>query len=351
MAWEEPQSYSFVLNDQDCGGGEREYRGLMRVFVEDGVTLEYVALDETAERFSGSPEDIPTLADLLARVAEAREATDPVGPPRPDATDSRSLPIVRLTTDPADGHPVQVHIDWIPEAIDDEECYVVSEYMPGTRIPGWTEPDRYAFVFEASCGRRLIHGRFGADVTNGTTQSFEQLDPVVLPIPLDPADIPSLGEMLRRAAEASASGQSEVTVERDPVDGHPTLIYIDWIVNAIDDEECYEILEYEPAAPDRSVAPPGDPTEHTVTVAPSSAPGAEIGVAYDFTMGHCGLRSPIDFDGSLWEPINQQSSLAFDMAAGTIILIAEDRARFASAAGDEVELARLDGSAAYPYCR
>jgi hypothetical protein len=168
---------------------------------------------------------------------------------------------------------------------------------------------------------------------------------------LEPADVPTLGEMLRRAAEATASGESEVTVERDPVDGHPTLVDIDWIVNAIDDEECYEILAYEPAAPDPSVAPPGDPTEHTVTVAPSSARGAEIGVAYAFAMGHCGLLSPIDFDGSLWDPLNQEYSVVFDGATGTILLTSVDRARFVSDAGDELELARVEGSAPYPLCR
>lgn len=351
VAWEEPASYSFVLNDQDCGAGERDYLGLMRVFVEDGEALEYVALDATAQGFSGSPADIPTLADLLARVAEAEGTTEPVGPPRPGESQIGSLPIVRLTTDPADGHPVRVEIDWIPEGVDDEECYVISEYQPRTAIPGWTEPDRYTFEFEASCGLRVLHGRFRAHVVDGVTQRYEPLDQIELPLPLEPADIPTLGEMLRRAAEATASGESEVTIERDPVDGHPTLIDIDWIVNAIDDEECYEVLEYEPTAPDQSVAPSGDPTEHTVTVAPSSAPGAEIGVAYTLAMGHCGLLSPIDFDGSLWEPLNQEYSVVFDGATGNILLTSVDRARFIAEAGDELELARLEGSAPYPLCR
>jgi hypothetical protein len=68
-------------------------------------------------------------------------------------------------------------------------------------------------------------------------------------------------------------------------------------------------------------------------------------------MGHCGLLSPIDFDGSLWDPLNQEYSVVFDGATGTILLTSVDRARFVSDAGDELELARVEGSAPYPLCR
>lgn len=34
---------------------------------------------------------------------------------------------VSLATDPTDGHPVTLEIDWVLAAIDDEECYAVSE--------------------------------------------------------------------------------------------------------------------------------------------------------------------------------------------------------------------------------
>ena len=57
----EPPAYSFVLNDQDCVAGERDYLGLMRVYVEDGVTLEYVALDDKRQDadFENTPVDEP----------------------------------------------------------------------------------------------------------------------------------------------------------------------------------------------------------------------------------------------------------------------------------------------------
>ncbi len=41
----------------------------------------------------------------------------------------------------------------------------------------------------------------------------------------------------------------------------------------------------------------------TVELAARSRPGTmQLGVPRLFRLGHCGLRSPLDFDGSLWDP-------------------------------------------------
>jgi hypothetical protein len=235
----------------------------MRVFVENGETLEYVALDETAERFSGAPSEVPTLADLMEKVEDARFTTDPV------VVDDRAVyggspPEVRVVTDPVDGHPVEIFIDWVPDAIDDEECYVISEYAlspPDPSLPPgeepWQEPDHYVFEFEASCGLRVLHGRFRAFVADGTTYRFEALDDAAAAFPLSAADLPTLGDMLDRAHEASVSEQSTVELVTDPLDGRPVRIEIDWIRTAIDDEECYEILAYEELDP--SAVPSASP--------------------------------------------------------------------------------------------
>jgi hypothetical protein len=49
----------------------------------------------------------------------------------------------------------------------------------------------------------------------------------------------------------SSPGDAQRALElvTDPVDGHPVRIEIDWTESAIDDDECYEILRYEPLAP------------------------------------------------------------------------------------------------------
>jgi hypothetical protein len=46
------------------------------------------------------------------------------------------------------------------------------------------------------------------------------------------------------------------------------------------------------------------PSPAPAIVAPRSQPGGwAIGAAQEFTLGHCGLASPVDFDGSLWDPV------------------------------------------------
>jgi hypothetical protein len=95
--------------------GERSLLGRFGVTVEDGVTVAYEALDEQAGLFAGPPHEIPSLGEMLRLVAEARDG---------------GVADVTLVTDPVDGHPVEVNIDWLPNAIDDEECYLVSDYAP-----------------------------------------------------------------------------------------------------------------------------------------------------------------------------------------------------------------------------
>lgn len=111
--WAEPAAYSFTLESR-CG--ERNLLGRFAVEVENGVVVSVEGLDDQGRRATSvvQPADVPTLADLLALVAEARG----------DGADQ-----VDLVTDPADGHPVSVEIDWEAAATDDEECYTVSDLV------------------------------------------------------------------------------------------------------------------------------------------------------------------------------------------------------------------------------
>jgi hypothetical protein len=46
------------------------------------------------------------------------------------------------------------------------------------------------------------------------------------------------------------------------------------------------------------------PGEPSAVVGPDSRRGGwAIGAAQELTLGHCGLASPLDFDGSLWDPV------------------------------------------------
>ncbi len=92
--------------------------GRFAVEVENSVVVAVEGLDDQGRTGTSvvQPADVPSLAGLLALVTEARS----------DGADK-----VDLVTDPADGYPVSVEIDWQAAAIDDEECYTVSNFVAG----------------------------------------------------------------------------------------------------------------------------------------------------------------------------------------------------------------------------
>jgi hypothetical protein len=116
---------------------------------------------------------------------------------------------------------------------------------PARSPAAWTEPADYKFSFESSCGERALIGRFGATVTGGAVTRTDGLDDAGRrALMLRIANlVPTLGQMEDQAEQARANG-AEVTVDRDPADGHPTAIRIDPAPNAVDDETCYTISDY-----------------------------------------------------------------------------------------------------------
>lgn len=89
--------------------------GRFHIEVEEGTVVAVEGLDEQGRvEVRAMPlAEFPTLADLLGLVAEART----------DGADE-----VTLNTDPADGRPVYIAIDWRAAAIDDEACYTISDF-------------------------------------------------------------------------------------------------------------------------------------------------------------------------------------------------------------------------------
>ena len=110
----------------------------------------------------------------------------------------------------------------------------------------WTVPAAYRFTFRSTCGERTLIGTFEVTVEDGNVTDYRALDGPAGAFPGAAADIPTLGDLQRRAQEAEANDEATVEMESDPDDGHPTSIEIDWIPNAIDDEECYVIESYTP---------------------------------------------------------------------------------------------------------
>jgi hypothetical protein len=112
-AWTEPTAYRFVLQSS-CG--EQGLIGRFRIAVRDGRVSDAVGLDEPGQRAVQIRDGglIPTLGGLLELARTARR----------DGAD-----VVRTTFDPTDGHPTAIELDDSTRSVDDESCFVISDYV------------------------------------------------------------------------------------------------------------------------------------------------------------------------------------------------------------------------------
>jgi hypothetical protein len=88
----------------------------------------------------------------------------------------------------------------------------------------------------------------------------------------------------------------------------------------------------------------------TEPLQPSSATAALDG---PFSLGHCGLISPVDYDASFWDPIGQidgDHPAVINAASGRIRLLSETEAEFRSDDGFTVRFQRRDGPKAFLPC-
>jgi hypothetical protein len=105
-----------------------------------------------------------------------------------------------------------------------------------------------------------------------------------------------------------------------------------------------------------------DMPEPLIEVEPTSGPGPDPGVVFPFTLEHCGLGSPVDVDGSLWDPTGgidaQGGPIDTDAEIGDLInptegeavLVGEDRLDFRTPLGVVVVFTRHEGAKGYPAC-
>ena len=90
-----------------------------------------------------------------------------------------------------------------------------------------------------------------------------------------------------------------------------------------------------------------------VEVEPSSAVNSLLG-PMPFSLGHCGLGSGIDADGSWWDPVgvvNSDHGDAINAADGTIAPVGPNQATFSSKGGFSVSLIRHRGVKHLPLCQ
>jgi hypothetical protein len=97
-------------------------------------------------------------------------------------------------------------------------------------------------------------------------------------------------------------------------------------------------------------------------VHPTSAPGREPGVIFPLSLGHCGLGSPVDVDGSLWAPIGandarggpidtpEEAGELVNATSGEAVIVGANRMDFRTPSGIVVVFTRHDGPRGYPGC-
>ena len=91
-----------------------------------------------------------------------------------------------------------------------------------------------------------------------------------------------------------------------------------------------------------------------VSVDPSSAAGQLASGPVAFSLGHCGLWSGVDADGSWWDivgPVDFDHGDAINAAEGTLALTDPNHATFTSAGGLVVNLVRRVGPKLLPLCQ
>ncbi len=104
------------------------------------------------------------------------------------------------------------------------------------------------------------------------------------------------------------------------------------------------------------------PDDPSVAITPESELGTwEVGQAQQYTLGHCGLASPIDFDGNLWdpngghngngqEPSPEQVTELLNSVEVSIMMFSPVSAVLTAPMGTVVFLDRIPGAKAYLLC-
>ena len=108
-----------------------------------------------------------------------------------------------------------------------------------------------------------------------------------------------------------------------------------------------------------AVIPPDIPT---VSLEPTSEPALGVGATIPFTLEHCGLLSPVDVDGSHWQPVGGVDAMGgpvdsddeigelINATSGELTLVDEDTATFTTSIGSVIHLERAPGALDYPLC-
>jgi hypothetical protein len=112
----------------------------------------------------------------------------------------------------------------------------------------WVEPRAYEYTVEFRCGMQFPPGQYTLTVANGKVikvvgvgaQSEEMLERRKS----KPDGFPTLGKLFKGFQHAKSEDADVAKISFDPVDGHPTRIWVDYDKDSVDDESCYDIVRF-----------------------------------------------------------------------------------------------------------
>ena len=117
-----------------------------------------------------------------------------------------------------------------------------------------------------------------------------------------------------------------------------------------------------PPLPENVAGIPGSDEQPVAVIEPHSPTGElSVGVSSGFVLGHCGLVSPVDIDGNLWDPIGGQDGnggpLTEDQigelinATSTLVTLTDPNTMLMTTPrGAQITLTRHQGSRRYFLC-
>lgn len=106
-------------------------------------------------------------------------------------------------------------------------------------VPDWQAPPAYSFTVQSSCGEQAFIGEYAVTVDQNEVVSVEVLRQGWADITV--ASVPSIADMLDLAREADSQGEAQVWVDAE---GMPRWLELDPMPNAVDDENCFLITQY-----------------------------------------------------------------------------------------------------------
>jgi hypothetical protein len=117
---------------------------------------------------------------------------------------------------------------------------------------------------------------------------------------------------------------------------------------------------FHPLPPDLSMVP--GPRDPSASITARSRADVEPGVVVPFALEHCGLGSPFDFDGSLWDPVagrdadggpidsSDEIGELINPTTGEVLLLGSGQVHFRTPGGSVVLLTRHVGAKTYFLC-